>query len=191
MVIVELTGTSFPQEEYNKAPVNLSSNSSSGNEVPVSSTMTMAAVSAERCTDWVKDSRVCALKNEFKKDNHYSLKDAGDTESDTKTTQQFIDTEKRNIFTAGTSSGDDSTAASCGSTPPTAGEANSSDTDSASRSPGTSKSDKRESKKDQHKRVHYQDHKLSAKNIKEHQRQNRRLQRSPMKLVKGAKGQST
>merc|ERR1712088_830090 len=48
---------------------------------------------------------------------------------------------------------------------------------------GNMKQDKRETEEKQHKRVHYQDHKLSAKNIKQHQKINRRLQRSPMKLV--------
>lgn len=180
------------QEEY-KAPVNLSSNSSSGNEVPTSSTMTMAAVSAERCTDWVKDSRACAQKNELIKDNHYSIKDvkdAGDMDSETKN-GSFNGTEQGNIFANGISSGsgEDSTLASCGSTPPMAGASdyskNSSDTDTESRSPPTPQSDERDNKKDQHKRVHYQDHKLSAKSIKQHQKQNRRLQRSPMKLVQG------
>merc|ERR1719238_1332196 len=105
------------QIEYNKgAPVNLSSNSSSGNEGHSNSTMTMAAVSAERCTDWVKDSRICVQKNELIKDNHYSMKDVEKTE----TADQPKRKEKGNGFVGGQSSGDDSTAASCGSTPPTA-----------------------------------------------------------------------
>merc|ERR1712241_662263 len=173
------------QIEYNKgAPVNLSSNSSSGNEGHSNSTTTMAAVSAERCTDWVKDSRICVQKNELIKDNHYSIKDVEKTE----TADQPKRKEKGNGFVGGQSSGDDSTAASCGSTPPTAegsdDSKNSSDTDSPDNdTSGTLQKDNRDNEKEQHKRVHYQDHKLSAKNIKQHQKINRRLQRSPMKLV--------
>ena len=168
------------QIECNKgAPVNLSSNSSSGNEAHSNSTMTMAAVSTERCTDWVKDSRICEnIKN------HYSIKDVEKTE----TTDQPKRKEKGDGFVGGQSSGDDSTAASCGSTPPTAegsdDSKNSSDTDSPDNdTSGTLQKDNRDNEKEQHKRVHYQDHKLSAKNIKQHQKINRRLQRSPMKLV--------
>merc|ERR1719445_204047 len=70
------------QIDYNKGgPVNLSSNSSSGNEGHSNSTMTMAAVSAERCTDRVKDSRICVQKNELIKDNHYSIKDVEKTDT--------------------------------------------------------------------------------------------------------------
>merc|ERR1711992_385100 len=116
----------------------------------------------------------------------------GDIDSETKN-GSLNGTEQGNIFANGISSGsgEDSTVASCGSTPPMAGASdyskNSSDTDTESRSPAsnTPQSDKRDNKKDQHKRVHYQDHKLSAKSIKQHQKQNRRLQRSPMKLVQG------
>ena len=174
------------QIEYNKgAPVNLSSNSSSGNEGHSNSTMTMAAVSAERCTDWVKDSRICVQKNELIKDNHYSIKDVEKTET---TDQAERKTAKGSNYPGGQSSGDDSTAASCGSTPPTVegsdDSKNSSDTDSPDNdASGNMKQDKRETEEKQHKRVHYQDHKLSAKNIKQHQKINRRLQRSPMKLV--------
>merc|ERR1719208_659790 len=174
------------QIEYNKgAPVNLSSNSSSGNEGHSNSTMTMAAVSAERCTDWVKDSRICVQKNELIKDNHYSIKDVEKTES---TDQGETKSEKRSNYPGGQSSGDDSTAASCGSTPPTVegsdDSKNSSDTDSPDNdASGTMKKDKPKTDEKHHKRVHYQDHKLSAKNIKQHQKINRRLQRSPMKLV--------
>ena len=179
-------------EDYNKAPVNLSSNSSSGNEEK--SAMTMAAVSAERCTDWVSDSTECIKKNDLGNDNHYSLKDAGDTgspsesEGKKKGTKRERSNEKRGNFKAGhPSSGDDSAAASCGSTPPMEGEgddsSNSSDKDNVPHPPVTSHADKRGNDKESHKRVHYQDHKLSAKNIKHHQKQNRRLQRSPMKLV--------
>merc|ERR1719394_1289246 len=174
------------QIEYNKGgPVNLSSNSSSGNEGHSNSTMTMAAVSAERCTDWVKDSRICVQKNELIKDNHYSIKDVEKTET---TDQAERKTAKGSNYPGGQSSGDDSTAASCGSTPPTVegsdDSKNSSDTDSPDNdASGNMKQDKRETEEKQHKRVHYQDHKLSAKNIKQHQKINRRLQRSPMKLV--------
>merc|ERR1711899_275159 len=174
------------QIEYNKgAPVNLSSNSSSGNEGHSNSTMTMAAVSAERCTDWVKDSRICVQKNELIKDYHYSIKDVEKTET---TDQAERKTAKGSNYPGGQSSGDDSTAASCGSTPPTVegsdDSKNSSDTDSPDNdASGNMKQDKRETEEKQHKRVHYQDHKLSAKNIKQHQKINRRLQRSPMKLV--------
>ena len=120
------------QIDYNKGgPVNLSSNSSSGNEAHSNSTMTMAAVSAERCTDWVKDSRICVQKNELIKDNHYSIKDVEKTDS---TDQGETKSEKRSNYPGGQSSGDDSTAASCGSTPPTVegsdDSKNSSDTDS-------------------------------------------------------------
>jgi len=173
------------QNECNKgAPVNLSSNSSSGNEAHSNSTMTMAAVSAERCTDWVKDSRICVQKNELIKDNHYSMKDVEKTE----TADQPKRKEKGNGFVGGHSSGGDSTAASCGSSPPTAegsdDSKNSSDTDSPDNdAAGNLQNDKRDNENEQHKRVHYQDHKLSAKNIKQHQKINRRLQRSPMKLV--------
>lgn len=181
----KMEGNNEYQEEYNKnAPVNLSSNSSSGNEVPACSTMNLASVSADRCSDWVKDSRACAQKNELIKDNHYSIKDA---ESQNKN-GEFTGTEQTNMFAAGTSSGEDSTVASCGSTPPMTGrndaidandyQKNSSDTSS-------DKGEKRESKKDQHKRAHHQDHKLCGKNMKQHKKQNRRLQRSPMKLVQG------
>merc|ERR1712051_584355 len=69
----------YPEDYNNKAPVDLSSNSSSGNEEK--SAMTMAAVSAERCTDWVSDSTECIKQNDLRNDNHYSLKDAGDTGS--------------------------------------------------------------------------------------------------------------
>merc|ERR1719450_874614 len=174
------------QIDYNKGgPVNLSSNSSSGNEAHSNSTMTMAAVSAERCTDWVKDSRICVQKNELIKDNHYSIKDVEKTDS---TDQGETKSEKRSNYPGGQSSGDDSTAASCGSTPPTVegsdDSKNSSDTDSPDNdASATMKQDKSETEEKQHKRVHYQDHKLSAKNIKQHQKINRRLQRSPMKLV--------
>merc|ERR1712193_76672 len=86
-------------EDYNKAPVNLSSNSSAGNE------------------------------------------------------------EKRGNFKAGhPSSGDDSAAAPCGSTPPMEGEgddsSNSSDKDNVPHPPVTSHADKRGNEKDSHKRVH-------------------------------------
>merc|ERR1712012_804052 len=174
------------QIELNKAGlVNLSSNSSSGNEGHSNSNMTMAAVSAERCTDWVKDSRICVQKNELIKDNHYSIKDVEKTET---TDQAERKTAKGSNYPGGQSSGDDSTAASCGSTPPTVegsdDSKNSSDTDSPDNdASGNMKQDKRETEEKQHKRAHYQDHKLSAKNIKQHQKINRRLQRSPMKLV--------
>merc|ERR1711899_386701 len=146
---------------------------------------TMAAVSAERCTDWVKDSRICVQKNELIKDNHYSIKDVEKTETTDQTERK---TAKGSNYPGGQSSGDDSTAASCGSTPPTVegsdDSKNSSDTDSPDNdASGNMKQDKRETEEKQHKRVHYQDHKLSAKNIKQHQKINRRLQRSPMKLV--------
>ena len=169
------------QIELNKAgPVNLSSNSSSGNEGHSNSNMTMAAVSAERCTDWVKDSRICVQKNELIKDNHYSIKDVEKTET--------TDQAGKNENPGGQSSGDDSTAASLGSTPPMVegsdDSKNSSDTDSPDNdASGTMKKDKPKTDEKHHKRVHYQDHKLSAKNIKQHQKINRRLQRSPMKLV--------
>jgi len=96
--------------------------------------------------------------------------------------------EKRGNYPGGQSSGDDSTAASCGSTPPTVegsdDSKNSSDTDSPdNEATATIKQDKPKTDEKHHKRVHYQDHKLSAKNIKQHQKINRRLQRSPMKLV--------
>merc|ERR1712126_72629 len=174
------------QIEYNKGgPVNLSSNSSSGNEGHSNSTMTMAAVSAERCTDWVKDSRICVQKNELIKDNHYSIKDVEKTDT---ADQGEMKSEKRSNYPGGQSSGDDSTAASCGSTPPTVegsdDSKNSSDTDSPDNdASATMKQDKPKTDEKHHKRVHYQDHKLSAKNIKQHQKINRRLQRSPMKLV--------
>jgi len=174
------------QIDYNKGgPVNLSSNSSSGNEGHSNSTMTMAAVSAERCTDWVKDSRICVQKNELIKDNHYSIKDVEKTDT---TDQGETKSEKRSNYPGGQSSGDDSTAASCGSTPPTVegsdDSKNSSDTDSPDNdASATMKQDKSKTDEKHHKRVHYQDHKLSAKNIKQHQKINRRLQRSPMKLV--------
>merc|ERR1712122_198371 len=55
---------------------------------------------------------------------------------------------------------------------------NSSDTDSPDNdASATMKQDKTKTEEKQHKRVHYQDHKLSAKNIKQHQKINRRLQR--------------
>ena len=184
----------YPEDYNNKAPVNLSSNSSSGNEEK--SAMTMAAVSAERCTDWVSDSTECIKQNDLRNDNHYSLKDAGDTgspsesEGKKKGTKRERSNEKRGNFTAGQpSSGEDSAAASCGSTPLMEGEgddsSNSSDKDNVSHPNAvTSHADKRGNEKESKtKRVHYQDHKLSAKNIKHHQKQNRRLQRSPMKLV--------
>ena len=134
-------------EDYNKAPVNLSSNSSSGNEEK--SAMTMAAVSAERCTDWVSDSTECIKKNDLGNDNHYSLKDAGDTgspsesEGKKKGTKRERSNEKRGNFKVGhPSSGDDSAAASCGSTPPMEGEgddsSNSSDKDNVPHPPVTS-----------------------------------------------------
>merc|ERR1711997_1386566 len=131
-----------------------------------------------------KDSRICVQKNELIKDNHYSMKDVEKTE----TADQPKRKEKGNGFVGGQSSGDDSTAASCGSTPPTAegsdDSKNSSDTDSPDNdAAGNLQNDKRDNENEQHKRVHYQDHKLSAKNIKQHQKINRRLQRSPMKLV--------
>merc|ERR1719511_271377 len=131
------------------------------------------------------DSRICVQKNELIKDNHYSIKDVEKTDS---TDQGETKSEKRSNYPGGQSSGDDSTAASCGSTPPTVegsdDSKNSSDTDSPDNdASGNMKQDKRETEEKQHKRVHYQDHKLSAKNIKQHQKINRRLQRSPMKLV--------
>merc|ERR1719486_1286646 len=147
-------------EDYNKAPVNLSSNSSSGNEEK--SAMTMAAVSAERCTDWVSDSTECIKQNDLRNDNHYSLKDAGDTgspsesEGKKKGTKRERSNEKRGNFKAGhPSSGDDSAAASCGSTPPMEGEgddsSNSSDKDNVPHPPVTSLADKRGNEKESHK----------------------------------------
>ena len=97
------------------APVNLSSNSSSSNE----GQMTMAAVSAERCTDWVTDSKSC-IENDLINGNHYSAKDSGDDERKNKSTSND---EKSNTFSTDPSSTDDSrsNAASCGSTPPPIG----------------------------------------------------------------------
>merc|ERR1719188_1544562 len=124
-------------------------------------------------------------KNELIKDNHYSIKDVEKTDS---TDQGETKSEKRSNYPGGQSSGDDSTAASCGSTPPTVegsdDSKNSSDTDSPDNdASGNMKQDKRETEEKQHKRVHYQDHKLSAKKLKylnitiKKQRQRRRLQR--------------
>merc|ERR1712203_1026228 len=101
------------------------------------------------------------------------------SEGKKKGTKRERSNEKRGNFTAGQpSSGEDSAAASCGSTPLMEGEgddsSNSSDKDNVSHPNAvTSHADKRGNEKEsKNKRVHYQDHKLSAKNIKHHQKQN-------------------
>merc|ERR1719436_929184 len=79
----------------------------------------MAAVSAERCTDWVTDSKSC-IENDLINGNHYSAKDSGDDERKNKSRSND---EKSNTFSTDPSSTDDSrsNAASCGSTPPPIG----------------------------------------------------------------------
>ena len=169
-------------------PVNLSSNSVSGNEGIIN----MAAVSAERCKDWVHDSRAC-VKNELTNGNHYSAKDSGDDERKNKSMRNK---EKCSTVSTGPSSGDvsHSTAASCGSNPLSLGgwdySKNSSDTESMSPDneplPScTSHCDNGENVQEQHKRVHYEDHKLSEKHIKQHQKHKRRHRQSSKKLAQG------